>query len=59
MEPEIKSNSIDWHLFRKNIENQEFHDVYQMVDTWGDIDAVKLVIMILCEAMERIKEIEK
>jgi len=59
MENEIKTPSIDWHLFRRNIENEKFQDVYQMVDLWEDLDAVKLVVMILCETLKRMKEAER
>jgi hypothetical protein len=59
MESEIKSGSVDWHLFRKNIRNQEFYKVTETVDGWQDIDAIKLVVFLLCEALERIKEAEK
>ena len=59
METEIKSNSIDWHLFRKLLENQEFHNVSETIDTWQDINAVKIVLMMLCEVLERMKEAEK
>jgi len=59
MENKIKTGGVDWHGFRKTLESGEFHNVYQMVDGWGDIDAVKLVVMILCEALERLGEAEK
>jgi len=59
METEIKSKSIDWHEFRKTLENEEFHYIFELVDTWQDIDAVKIVLMMLCETLERMKEQEK
>ena len=59
METEIKTGSIDWQQFRQNLGNQQFKDVYEMVDIWEDIDSIKLVVMILCEALMRLKEAEK
>jgi len=59
METEIKTGSVDWRIFRKHIKSQEFHSVTETVDTWQDINAIKLVVMMLCEALERLKEAEK
>ena len=59
METEIKTGSIDWHQFRSLIKSQQFQSVTNLVDEWSDIDAVKLVVMMLCEVLQRIKEEEK
>ena len=59
METEIKTGSVDWFLIRTLLEAQDFRAVQNEADKWNDNDALKLLMLLMTEVLERLKESEK
>ena len=55
METEIKTGSVDWFSIRRLLEAQDFRGIQNEADKWNDNDALKLLMLLVMEVLERMK----